>query len=160
MKNFFGPNSIFCNFKNSQKSIFEPVKKFKTTKNAISQIFYLISRVFLAWNFLNFLARCEYKRLRIFGVMSLKMMRLRAKSVSYASKINLSLSNSSFSNSTHQKYMDKLIYSLIHLTQSIFVYFIYYIISVLGMYMRFDLLLTEMIRIFVRCIHKILQVIV
>ena len=96
----------------------------------------------------------------IFGVTSLKTMSLTVTILSYASKINLSLSNSSFSNSTHQKYMDKLIYSLIHLTQSIFVYFIYYIISVLGMYMKFDLLLTEMIRIFVRCIHKILQVIV
>ena len=32
---FFLPNSIFCNFKNGQKSIFELGEKFKTAKNAI-----------------------------------------------------------------------------------------------------------------------------
>ena len=54
----FLPNSIFCNFKNGQKPIFELGKLQKIAKNAISRkkIIYLISRVFfLAWTFLNFL---------------------------------------------------------------------------------------------------------
>ena len=37
---FFWPNSIFCNFKSGQKSIFELGKCFKTAKNAISRNFF------------------------------------------------------------------------------------------------------------------------
>ena len=43
-------------------------KKFKTAKNAISRkIFwiYLISRVFFAWTFINFLGCCEYVGIEI-----------------------------------------------------------------------------------------------
>ena len=46
----FWPNSIFCNFQNGQKSIFQLGKRFKTTKYAISRkkfLIYLISWVFL-----------------------------------------------------------------------------------------------------------------
>ena len=53
----FWPNSIFCNFKNGQKSIFELGKKFKTSTNAISRrkiLIYLISRVFFPRTFFIF----------------------------------------------------------------------------------------------------------
>ena len=50
MTKFFGPNSIFCRFKNGQKSIFELGKTLKLPKIAISRkknfFIYLISRVF------------------------------------------------------------------------------------------------------------------
>ena len=45
------------------------------------------------------------KWLRIFDVMSLKMMSLRvAASLCYVYNINLSVSKASFTNSSHQKY--------------------------------------------------------
>ena len=50
-KIFFDQIHFFCNFKNGQKSFFWTGKKFKTAKN-------VISRVFLAWTFLNFLSHC------------------------------------------------------------------------------------------------------
>ena len=55
-RNFFWPNSIFCNFKNGQKSIFEVGKKFKIANFMTKKRIYLISQVFFAWTFLNFLA--------------------------------------------------------------------------------------------------------
>ena len=58
-KNFW-LNFIFCDLKNDQKSIFELGKSLKLAKIAISHkkiLIYLISRVFFAKTFLNFLAR-------------------------------------------------------------------------------------------------------
>ena len=57
----FWPNSIFLQFQKWPKIDFWTRKKFKIAKNAIlwgeNQI-YLISWVFFAWTFLNFLAYC------------------------------------------------------------------------------------------------------
>ena len=57
--NFFWPNSIFCNFKNGQISIFELGKSLKLPKMQFYEkkdLFDFTS--FFAWIFLNFLARC------------------------------------------------------------------------------------------------------
>ena len=54
MKKIFWPKSIFCNFKNGQKSIFGLGK---SAQNAISRkikLIYLISRVFFCLNFFKF----------------------------------------------------------------------------------------------------------
>ena len=47
----FSPNSIFCNFKNGQKSIFELGKSLKLLKMQFHE--------FLAWTSFNFLDRCD-----------------------------------------------------------------------------------------------------
>ena len=55
---FFLPNSIFCNFKNDQKSIFEVRKSLKLPEMQFHEkniLIYLISRVSFAWTYLNFL---------------------------------------------------------------------------------------------------------
>ncbi len=56
-KKYFLPNSIFCNFINGQKSIFEMGKKFKTGKNSISFDLFDFTSYF-AWTFLIFMASC------------------------------------------------------------------------------------------------------
>ena len=59
---FLWPNSIFCNFKNGQKSIFELGKSLKLPKMQFHEKFlfiYLISRVIFAWTFLNHLVHCD-----------------------------------------------------------------------------------------------------
>jgi len=56
---FFWPNSIFCNFKNGQKLIFEQGEKFKTAKNAISRKKIWFYKFFFCLDFfLNFVAHC------------------------------------------------------------------------------------------------------
>ena len=57
----FYPNSIFCNFKNGQKSIFELGKSLKQPKMQLHEkkfldLFDFTS--FFAWTFKNFLACC------------------------------------------------------------------------------------------------------
>ena len=57
---FFWPNSIFCNSKNGQKSIFEvgklPKMQFREKKNRFKKKNYFT--IFFAWTFLNFLVHC------------------------------------------------------------------------------------------------------
>ena len=59
----FWPNSIFCNFKNGQKSISELGKCLKLPKMQIHKrkiLIYLILMSFYAWTFLIFLVCCEF----------------------------------------------------------------------------------------------------
>ena len=60
MKKNSWPNSIFCNFKNGQKSIFELGKRLKLPKMQfhVKQIYLFDFTSFFAWTSLNFLARC------------------------------------------------------------------------------------------------------
>ena len=54
-------NKSISNFKNGQKSIFELGKSLKLPEMQFHEknfLIYLISRVFFAWTFLNFLAHC------------------------------------------------------------------------------------------------------
>ena len=54
--------SIFCNFKNGQKSIFWTEKKLPKMQFHDKKLFiYLISWDFFAWTFLNFMARCGFR---------------------------------------------------------------------------------------------------
>ena len=56
-KDFFWPNSIFCHFKNGQKSIFELGKNLKMPKMQFHEKKFDFTS-FLAWTFLIFLASC------------------------------------------------------------------------------------------------------
>ena len=63
-RNFFPPNSIFCYFKNGQKSIFELGKSLKLPKMQFHEnkidLFDFTS--FFAWTFISFLVHCvSYK---------------------------------------------------------------------------------------------------
>ena len=59
-RNFFSPNSIFCNFKNGQKSIFELEKSLKLPKIQFHEKMFFdlfdFTSIF-AWTFFNFLTR-------------------------------------------------------------------------------------------------------
>ena len=57
---YFGPNSIFCNFKNGQKSIFELGKSLKLPEMQFHEEkkWFVWFHEFFCWTFLNFLARC------------------------------------------------------------------------------------------------------
>ena len=59
-RKIFLPNSIFCNFKNGQKSIFELGKSLKLKICHFTKFFLTIFDFtsFFAWTFLNFLAFC------------------------------------------------------------------------------------------------------
>ena len=70
----FGSNSIFCNFKNGQKSIFELGKSLKLPEMQFHEkkffdLFDFTS--FFARTFLNFLALCVPQRLKsvFFGIL-------------------------------------------------------------------------------------------
>ena len=56
-RKFFWPKSIFCNFKNGQKSIFELGKSLKLPKMQFHENFFwfIWFHKFFAWTFLNFL---------------------------------------------------------------------------------------------------------
>ena len=62
----FWPNSIFCNFKNGQKSIFELGKSLKMPKMQFHEKFFgfIWFYEFLVWTFLNFLAGCAMRKAR------------------------------------------------------------------------------------------------
>ena len=67
-RNIFWPNSIFCNFKNGQKSIFELEKSLKLPRMQFHEkknLIFLDFTSFLAWTFLIFLARYEKEALKM-----------------------------------------------------------------------------------------------
>ena len=63
-KIFFDQIPFLAIFKNSQRSIFELGKLPKMQFGEKNFLIYLISRVFFALDFFNFLAHCENKRVR------------------------------------------------------------------------------------------------
>jgi len=71
---FFWPNSIFCNFKNGQKSIFELGKSLKPPKmqHHEKKILIILFYEFFTWTFLNFMAYCVVLPERFLNDMTYK----------------------------------------------------------------------------------------